>query len=321
MPAQDPAQALVDELRRDLKDAARWLVYADWLTQQGDPRGEAIGLEHRLRELGPQRGEAMREQLEALLAGPRARILTELSAAMPEGELPEGVQIEWRHGFVVGLSYPLRLEDLEGLAVLLGHPQCRLLSRLSVAVPEDEVEEEEDFDYDDYDGSPQMHPIAEELVERLLELDLDRITELAVEYTPLPAAGVRRLSSCAKLAGLVTLDLRYTNLDDEGLETLAASPYLAGVRSLHLQRNRISARGAKALAAGPWSRLRFLDLRDNRIGVDGAKALAGSPLLAGVETLRLYNKDVDAQGTRALAESPHLAAPIRRYWTACWSSQ
>jgi uncharacterized protein (TIGR02996 family) len=43
---------MTDELEAHLRahptDWERWLVYADWLTDQGDIRGQLIGWEHRL---------------------------------------------------------------------------------------------------------------------------------------------------------------------------------------------------------------------------------------------------------------------------------
>jgi uncharacterized protein (TIGR02996 family) len=41
-------QALLDSLVADPADAARWLVYADWLDDRGDPRGEYLRLVHEL---------------------------------------------------------------------------------------------------------------------------------------------------------------------------------------------------------------------------------------------------------------------------------
>ena len=41
-------RAFLDALRADPADNARWLVYADWLDDRGDPRGEYIRLVHAL---------------------------------------------------------------------------------------------------------------------------------------------------------------------------------------------------------------------------------------------------------------------------------
>jgi uncharacterized protein (TIGR02996 family) len=41
------AEELLARLRAHPDDQEAWLVYADWLAEQGDGRGELIALEHR----------------------------------------------------------------------------------------------------------------------------------------------------------------------------------------------------------------------------------------------------------------------------------
>ena len=41
-------RAFLDSLIASPKDAAPWLVYADWLDERGDPRGEYLRLVHDL---------------------------------------------------------------------------------------------------------------------------------------------------------------------------------------------------------------------------------------------------------------------------------
>src|SRR5215210_3632250 len=44
MASMSDDRAFLDALRADPSDTARWLVYADWLDDRNDPRGEYIRL-------------------------------------------------------------------------------------------------------------------------------------------------------------------------------------------------------------------------------------------------------------------------------------
>jgi uncharacterized protein (TIGR02996 family) len=56
-------RAFLDSLLADPADAARWLVYADWLDDRGDPRGEYLRLVH---ELATHPDPARRRRLNAV---------------------------------------------------------------------------------------------------------------------------------------------------------------------------------------------------------------------------------------------------------------
>jgi uncharacterized protein (TIGR02996 family) len=56
-------------LRHHPDDRNSWLVYADWLTEEGDARGQLVMLEHRLETgaLSPEERQGLTEQVQALV--------------------------------------------------------------------------------------------------------------------------------------------------------------------------------------------------------------------------------------------------------------
>jgi uncharacterized protein (TIGR02996 family) len=101
-------ETLRAHLRAHPDDGRAWLVYADWLAEQGEPLGEAIALEHRLsmEALSPGDRLALEERLEALREEHQYRWVL----ALPEAE-------DWR------LAWYLRLHrGLQGRWAL--SPAC-----------------------------------------------------------------------------------------------------------------------------------------------------------------------------------------------------
>jgi uncharacterized protein (TIGR02996 family) len=84
--------ALEAALRQDLRDEASWTVYADWLSSEGDSRGELIGYEQRAdRETDPELAKQWRE---------RAKQLFERDHQDWLGSLRQGMMPRWTRGFV-----------------------------------------------------------------------------------------------------------------------------------------------------------------------------------------------------------------------------
>ncbi len=106
-------------------DDAPWLVYADSLLAQGDPRGELIGLQLRGDE----------KQAKSLLRKHDEALLGELRGATNQ------VELEWRHGFISTARltceprrrHALTLPQL--IPVLFNSPSIRMLQRLELGWP------------------------------------------------------------------------------------------------------------------------------------------------------------------------------------------
>src|SRR4051812_16241359 len=91
-------EALLARIRTNPYDWDGWRVFADWLTERGDVRGELVQLGHRL-ETG-----ALSEGERARLEARRQAIEEEHRPGWLEGiDVPEDTELEWRFGFVTGV--------------------------------------------------------------------------------------------------------------------------------------------------------------------------------------------------------------------------
>jgi uncharacterized protein (TIGR02996 family) len=101
----------------DPEDVDAYLVYADWLSERGDPRGDLIVLQDRI-----QRADDVLAKHRAAFLGPLERV--------PK----KAWTIEWDRGFVRKLRLELKAEP-EGWATivpeLLAHPSFALLRSFS----------------------------------------------------------------------------------------------------------------------------------------------------------------------------------------------
>jgi uncharacterized protein (TIGR02996 family) len=113
--------ALVDAIEADRDAAAPYLVYADWLSQRGDPRGELIVVQDELaRATDPER--------QALLRAREQELLDAHLAEWMGGEV-RGPRIEltWQRGFLDTLYLDYRQADTGGFARLMRSPLCRFV--------------------------------------------------------------------------------------------------------------------------------------------------------------------------------------------------
>jgi uncharacterized protein (TIGR02996 family) len=97
-------------------EAHGYAVYGDWLSQQGDLRGELIAL-----QLLPSLDRKQRERVKALLYEPTIRCLP-------------GPLAHWRWGFVhtATLVRPTALSEAVDVGRLLAHPSLRFLRALTL---------------------------------------------------------------------------------------------------------------------------------------------------------------------------------------------
>ena len=297
------------QLRAHPLDERLWLRYADWLREQGDPRGELIP--DALRAPKAADGAAAGREKEPL-------------KAWQEGA-PRGAQLEWKHGFIVGLRLQWDESTAEALTAFLGGRSARLVGSLRIDPPAgDEDYETEDFDGDSSVGdeveargqSDEERQARIAAMQALAGLDLRALRSLSLAYWRLGTEAARALAGSPHLRDLAELDLRYCALGNAGLSALAAALDGGRLEVLHLQRNELTGKGVRALAAAALPSLRELDLRYNRLGGAGARVLAGSPIVAGLHALGLNLADVGREGARALAKAGALPVSVRRLWSA-----
>jgi len=118
----------MEELERTIEqnpdEPNAWRVYADWLQQHGDPRGELAALQQK---------RLTRAQIDAFVMENRAQLLGPLDDTWQNGEL----ELSWRWGFVRAAkvlgasSNELSVADV--VRLLLELPSCRFLQTLEIA--------------------------------------------------------------------------------------------------------------------------------------------------------------------------------------------
>ena len=305
----DEARFLARILAEPADDSPR-LMYADWLEERADPRGEFIRLQCERAAIGD--GAALDKEASA-----RWRMLvereTELLAAHgalwsgPISELAPTHQFE--RGFVESIELPAddflgRAEKLFALApirrvALTGNLTkaarrwrslgcLKRIERLSLR------------------GNLGINQFAKELASAA---DHANLRELAIELCLAGTAAVRSLAFSSRLTGLTKLTFRDNMLGDESIQALAVAQNLAGLRSLTLANNHsITAAGVGALATSSFlSKLESLNLENTSAGNGAAAYLAFSPNLRNLKTLNLSSALEGGPGAiLPLADSAHL---------------
>jgi uncharacterized protein (TIGR02996 family) len=277
------------------------LVYADWLQERGDPRGEFIAAQCRLRDMGPSlERDALREREQELLAAHEEEWLAELGLLMSEASFLCGlVEVVRLTGASLVRLAPtlrarapvraLRLFAEPGPLPLLG-PSLRALPGLRLLVASDVG-------------------VDDEHLEELAEAEaLPRLTRLVLDHNRIGDRGARALAGSAWLGDLVLLRLSHNRLTASGARALGQSAHLESLAALVLDHNPLGDDGARALAeATGLPALTRLSLDSDGIGPDGARALASSSALARLTSLDLSSNVLGSTGARALAESEALS--------------
>src|SRR3954466_6350440 len=250
--------AFLDRVCADPDDDAPRLIFADWLDEHGDPRGEFIRVQVALARIPP--GDPRRDTLvdreAALLARYHARWSDRL----------RGVAgwTEFRRGFVEtvnidGRTFLRRAADLFRLAPV------RHVRFLDVGGSLDRVV-----------ACPQLAHLsaltiyAQHIDDRLARFLVDSphlggLRDLNIGRNRVGDRGVEHLAWSPRLRGLVNLDLSDNAVGDLGARTLAESANLASLASLELRRNELTRAGLGYLCASPvLDGLRHLGLAQNR---------------------------------------------------------
>ena len=119
------AQPWIDAIVREPEEDGHWLVYADWLLEHADTRGELITL-----GLAEQSDEA-RKRIR-MLEGDEARLLSPRLF-----EQSHFWQFEWRRGFLHGATLGGAMDDpptAEAIEAVFADPHAGLLHRLDLSM-------------------------------------------------------------------------------------------------------------------------------------------------------------------------------------------
>jgi uncharacterized protein (TIGR02996 family) len=216
------------------------LVYADWLEERGDPRGEFIRLQCELAQLPdsdprilPKRereAELVREHHQQWL-GPLNNVI---------------VFWRFRRGFVEVVSMDAEMFVTYAEQMFHMTPIRQILFYNAVA------------------QIPALSGLAA----------LGRAPSLDFRLNQIGDHGVVSLVASRHLARVTSLTFAHTWMGDYGAQSIAESRWLTSLIALDLQGNQITEVGANALAQSPQlARLTRINLRQNRINDAGWGAL------------------------------------------------
>lgn len=286
-----------------------WLVYADWLTDQGDVRGKLIVLEQRVKAAPPgMLGLAtLRQEIAALRAAHENEWLSGLA-------LPKGFEIQWRHGFVVGLVCRGSHDMIALLSRALDKPNARFLSALRMPAVRLDDKTTAAFlsryghRFVSLDISCNAN-LGKKTLDGLLSADLSLLRDLNLGGIPIGDDGIELIVASGALRSLRKLSLAGVDSDIRGAELIAASPSLRSLSALDLGSNHIGDIGAAAIARSlNLGTLRWLSLVEAHIGDDGAAALSSSVSLGMLEELYLSSNRIALDAAIDLARSSSLRA-------------
>jgi uncharacterized protein (TIGR02996 family) len=251
------------------------MVYADWLEEQGDPRGEFIRVQLQLNRIAPN--------------DPNFDSLTdrEMSLLNRHGELwreeiPEWARngCEFRRGFVSDVIVWTRWQAGFG-------PQ------LSHMTPIEKVTLNEAHDA---------------LAEFALSPELPHLRELVIlddGTKPDDLKVLCRSPICRRLRAL-----RFMGMDllDSGALIIALTPHLRRLQHLEMKRCKIDHRGAVKLGESEYlPGLQWLDLSDNGLGNDAFFAVVNSPLMTHLTRLSWNDNGLTSEAARFLTQSAGVA--------------
>ncbi|MBX7114254.1 MAG: TIGR02996 domain-containing protein [Myxococcaceae bacterium] len=303
------AGRLVNAILKSPEDDTPRLVYADWLTERNDPRGELISVQCALAQLPEDdaSGAALKEREKTLLA-------THLSA-WKESLGPGVIELHFQRGFVervvidpaVFLRQTSRLFEHEPVRHLVA-PALRAqdVSALAHAPWLSQLKSLE------LSAHPYVAPLTPEAFSRLLESrGLRGLERLSVQQHPISDLGLMVLSRQAPgvLPSLKELELIEADITAIGVEALATVRWFGQLKRLELKRNNLRSVGVEALAfASMRGELVHLGLDANLISDDGAMILGQAPRLATLKSLDVQRNHIGPRGAKTLLDSPYLKA-------------
>lgn len=294
--------ALEDALVADPDDLAAHSAYADYLAEQGDPRGEFIQVQLALENPGlpPAERTPLEERERELLTKHRREWLGSLATWMLFSLEDEPRSfVRFRRGWVDRARVD-RLTVQTGRC-LANAAELRLLRSLVIldcrreqpythyTVPADSPGVDEGSPYPGLSVLAHATNLGNVRVLGLgdVEGDCQFRTYPDAEHLPAAAAKMPRLRELHLNARL-------------GESTLLDAPFLSELHTLRLDRVRLGDDGALALARRKWPNLRVLQIWNGRVGDRGAARLSKLKSLRSLELLDVSFNYLTVAGVEAL---------------------
>lgn len=238
--------ALRRAIRRRPDDWPNWLVFADVLTEAGDPRGELILLHHQRAT-----GRFDSEERPGTQAAIRA-IEERHERTWSSGLRPGRHALTWRHGFVTGVV--LTEPDGGAVARFNAHPSA-LLHGVGLCIG--------------------LEPDA--VAEIVAWPVLPELAKLELYHCSIGDIGAAILAGTPAVAGLLDLRLSENPIGPAGVRALAESPHLAHLETLDLSHNPLADADVGPLAVpGLLPNLRLLYLNGLGLAADTVRAIVNA---------------------------------------------
>ena len=239
-------RAFLDAICAQPDDDTARLVYADYLTENGQPdRGEFIRAEIELANTPPT--TEADERRRRVLLDRRAALLKRHGAVWLAPFLPFAKESAFVRGFVQSVEVPANtfLQQAEKWFALT--PLTRV--KITTCYVWDQATGGPRWWVESLFASPHLARV-EALDLESLELtaddvtslagrDLSRLRELILRWNSIRSPGAAALATSPHLAHLEVLDLRSNGITDAGARAMAESPHLARLTELRMSRNPI----------------------------------------------------------------------------------
>jgi uncharacterized protein (TIGR02996 family) len=292
-----PEHAFLDSIWEDLDDDATKLIFADWLEEQEDWRGQLLrwqvernqhgfwtrefkGLNRKildhLLELGDTWLQPL-EQYQEIRYSDGTGLLWLRMAPDDLAKLPEPRTSEGVHRWITEVSLEGRyLNDV--LKALERGPHVRLFLNFAHRTPDNVGQR--------LAASPALERVrsldltygelhSKDLETLLASPRLEPLQYLFLGFSSGVVAVPQALAAATHLVNLRGLDLCACHLRDEALDHLSRAPALDGLTALYLERNQFGVPGLESLTASRHlDGLRILDLRSCGISADWPAAVA-----------------------------------------------
>jgi len=310
-------KALENAIFANPDDLGAHAAYADWLIEQGDPRGEFIQVQLALED--PKKPAKERKELQkrekALLEKHEREWLGDLAPHLLDQPEPGDWQKERgavvKHGFARGWLDSVQFPDLRVAAsrALAKLPKARLLSRLSIIeTAYEEGEFEEGDDLPEGEEFPSLYPLLKSNnIVNLRVLQLGDAYE--DEYFNCHLEGDAAVDLVKKMPRIEELYLLAHNVDLKALFGLKSLQNLRILQVYHVRGTHPFGVLAKNPALEKLTHLlvhpHALEPDDEEAYVtfDGVKALVHSPILKSLTHLRLRLNDMGDRGCTEIVKS------------------
>jgi uncharacterized protein (TIGR02996 family) len=227
-------------------DTAR-LVFADWLTENGQPdRGEFIRVEIELARTPP--GTDSDERRRRVLFDRRTELLKQHQTTWLAPFTPFAKDSAFERGFVQELEVSAHtfLQNAEQWFALTPLTRVKITSCHVWDRPAGTRVRSAASLF----ASPHLSRLAKLDLESLQITDTDlaelspqpgpwRLRELVLAWNSIGSTGAALLANLPQLGGLEDLDLRGNGITDTGARAVAKSPYLSRLKELRISRNAI----------------------------------------------------------------------------------